>query len=376
MKKINVLVIAAVLIAVHLLIFAAFVGKKNDQAPAAAPPAEQPAEPIPNTSGPDLEATSAFEVPKLDLLETIGAEVPAETPGPAAPVREVIATPGRRDGYLRSDQPEHRTTQNYDKLVGDPFQGEIVVDARTGRILYERRAGAYAYPASVTKLMTLLIVLEQIDAGKISLDDKVAITDEVAKVGGSEVYLDVRESGAYTVHNLLQCLMIHSANDSARALALHVAGNRDAFVDMMNRKARELGMNSTVYHSEHGLPPDDGSQPDISTAYDIAILSLAVLKHPKAIEYSGTKLAYLPTSPIRDEQFMLANRNVLISKDPYPGCDGLKTGYHARGGYSLAATAVRGDDRVVAVILGVPDSTTRTANVRELLDKGFAALRP
>jgi D-alanyl-D-alanine carboxypeptidase (penicillin-binding protein 5/6) len=140
---------------------------------------------------------------------------------------------------------------------------------------------------------------------------------------------------------------------------------------MMNRRAEELGMNSTTYHSEHGLPPSDGTQPDISTPYDIALLCLAVMRHPKTLELSSTKLAWLPQSPIRSEEFMLANRNILVRQEPYPGCDGLKTGYHAKGGYSLAATAKKGEQRILAVIVGSPDSKTRTAEVRKLLDIGF-----
>ena len=248
------------------------------------------------------------------------------------------------------------------------------MDARTGKILFENRAAAYAYPASVTKLMTLLIVLEQIDAGKVRLDDKITITREVSGIGGSEIFLDVRESGVFTVDDMLNALIIHSANDAARALAVHVAGTREAFVDMMNKKARELGMNSTVYHSEHGLPPEAGRQPDISTAYDIAILSLACLRHTETLGYTGTKLAWLPLSPIRKEKFMLANRNALVGREPYPGCDGLKTGYHKIGGWSLAATAERDGQRIISVVLGAPDKTTRNNTTRELLDRGFKSL--
>jgi D-alanyl-D-alanine carboxypeptidase (penicillin-binding protein 5/6) len=378
MKKSNVLVIAAVLIALHVLVFLVFVGKKNDRTRRPAPPPSRPAA----ATNDESPALPVFKVPELKLpataetAEKTVAVTPVRMPeiDESAKVRELIAVPGTRNGYLRADRPVRRTTKVYDNLVGDPYQGAIVVDAQTGRILYENRATAYAYPASLTKMMTLLIVLDQIRAGIIHLDDKVAITKEVSQIGGSEIYLDPRESGIYTVDNLLQAMMIHSACDASRALAMHVAGTRAAFVDMMNQKARELGMNSTIYHTEHGLPPSDGTQPDISTAYDMAILSLAVLRHPETLEYTGTKLAWLPTSPIRKEKFMLANRNALVGKDPYPGCDGLKTGYHAKGGYSLAATARQGDERVVAVILGVPDSKTRNETVKQLMDKGFDQL--
>jgi D-alanyl-D-alanine carboxypeptidase (penicillin-binding protein 5/6) len=262
----------------------------------------------------------------------------------------------------------------YDNLVSDPYQSAIVVDARTGRILFERRAAAYAYPASITKLMTMLIVLEHVQARQISLTDKVAITKEACGVGGSQVYLDTRESGAFTVDDLLYALMVHSANDAAAALAIHVSGSVDAFVEEMNRHAHSLGMASTTYHTPHGLPPDGGKQPDISTAYDIALLSLEALRHEDTLRYSGTSLTYLPLTPIRDQKFMLANRNTLVRGDVYPGCDGLKTGYHIPGGFSLAATATKNGRRIIAVALGCPDKATRTEQVTNLLNAGFQAL--
>ena len=251
------------------------------------------------------------------------------------------------------------------------------MDARTGKILYEDHATNHAYPASVTKLMTLLLVLEEIDSGKISLNEKVTITREGMRVGGSQAYLDVRESGLYSVDDLLKALMIHSANDAAAVLAIRVAGTQDAFVEKMNQKARQLGMNSTTYHSVHGLPPSDGSQPDISTPYDIALLSLAVLRHPQTLGYTSNKLDYFPPSPQRPEgPFMMATRNVLIKggSDGYDGCDGLKTGYHARGGWSLSATAEKNGKRVIAIALGCPDKKSRNATVCSLLDKGFAQM--
>ncbi len=373
MKKSNVLVIATVLIALHALAFVVFIGSKSDKA---APP--QPtvqANPAPAQQEP--RPRKEFKVPELKLPQIQETQAPPQTTTPpAVKPADPIAVPGSREGYMRSDRPDRRTSRVYDKLVGDPYQGAIVIDAHTGKILYERRATTYAYPASVTKLMTLLLVLERIESGAIRLDDKVEITRAGMNVGGSQAYLDVRESGLYSVDDLLKALMIHSANDAAAVLAIHVAGSKEAFVDLMNQKARELGMNSTVYHSVHGLPPSGGSQPDISTPYDIALLSLAVLRHPDTLHYTGTRLDYMPPSPLREKPFMLANRNAMVdgAKESYTGCDGLKTGYHSKGGFSLAATAERNGQRVVVVTLGSPDKHTRNQNVRELLDKGFEIL--
>ncbi len=364
MKKSNVTLIATALIAFHVVVFFLLIGSRDK--PPKRVPAASPT-PSPTQPAPASEALADFAIPEVAIPVEVVEMVPAQR-------RETIAVPGSRVGYLRSDRPNRRTSKVYPNLVGDPYQSAIVVDARTGKILHENRANAYAYPASVTKLMTMLITLEQIDAGTISLDDKVAITKEGLGVGGSQVYLDARESGAFTVDDLLNAVMIHSACDAARVLGIHVAGSKEAFIDMMNQKARELGMNSTVYHTEHGLPPGKGKQPDISTAYDVAILSLACLRHPETLRYTSTKLAYLPLSSIRKEKFMLANRNALVGKAPYPGCDGLKTGYHKIGGWSLAATAERNGQRVVSVVLGSPNKNIRNATTRTWLDKGFKAL--
>ncbi len=377
MKKSNVTLIAAVLIALHVLVFLVVIGSRGDSREKPSPaPSPAPVEDTSHDSFPELE--DGFKIPELNFSKPLSATegvIPVAVSAlPEGRTRETIAEPVNRSGYLRSDRPNRRTSKVYSSLTGNPYKSAIVVDARTGRILFRDREEGYAYPASVTKLMTMLIVLEQVDAGIIRLTDTVNITKEGTGVGGSQVYLDIRESGAFTVDDLLKALVIHSANDAARVLGIHVAGSKAAFVDMMNQKARELGMNSTVYHSEHGLPPSGGRQPDISTAYDIAILSLAALRHPETLRYTGTKLTYLPLSPIRPEKFMLANRNALVGKDPYPGCDGLKTGYHSRGGWSLAATAERNGKRVVAVLLGCPDKNTRNLTARKLLDKGFQAL--
>lgn len=377
MKKINVTLNIVTVIAIHVLLLFIFIGTKPEKKPKKtksttteqpkSTPAKIPEFKIPDLAIPDQATLSPLPIAPLPAAKRV-------QPQPSTP-RETIASTSNRTGYIRADRPNRRTKQVFNELKNDPYQSAIVIDARSGKILFEDRAAVYAYPASITKLMTMLIVLEQIDAGSISHNDRVKITKEVAGIGGSGVYLDVRETEQFTVENLLKALMIHSANDAAAALAFHVAGSIDGFVDMMNQKARELGMNSTTYHSPHGLPPSGNAQPDISTAYDIAILSLAALRHPETLNYTSTKLDYLPLSSIRKERFMLANRNALVGKDPYPGCDGLKTGYHSKGGSSLTATAKQGNNRVIAVTLGCPNKNIRNATVRKLLDKGFESLK-
>ena len=305
-------------------------------------------------------------------VDPLIAEMTQEIREPASeitPISNGIYIPSSEPDRLRSDRSARYSEQNYTELVGYPYQCAIVVDAQTGEILVEERAHAFGYPASITKLMTLLVCLEAIDEGEIALSDRVKITDEVWNVGGSQLYLDPRETDL-TVEDMLYGIMVHSANDAARALSLHVAGSKAAFIERMNQRARRIGMVATRYVSDHGLPPEDQTQPDISTPYDIALLALACLRHPETLTYTGTELIYL-----REGKTMLATRNALAKRvDGYAGCDGLKTGYHKRGGFSLAATATRNGRRIVAVVLGSPDKDTRNAVSRGLLDRGFEVL--
>jgi D-alanyl-D-alanine carboxypeptidase (penicillin-binding protein 5/6) len=351
MKKSNGTLIALILIAIHALLFFVLIGKSGEQTMEPSVPQSNQPEPVAETAAvPDMITPSA----------------PATAPPNRVPP---IYTPASETGRLRNDLPDRRTTRNYASLKGNPYSGAIVIDAQSGKILLEDRSTTHGYPASVTKLMTLLLTLEAIDRGETALKERVRITEEAAGIGGSQLWLDTRETDL-TVEDLLYGIVVHSANDAARALGIHVAGSREAFVERMNRRARELGMNATRYVSDHGLPPEDNSQPDISTPYDIALLSLACLRHPKTLTFSGTELLY-----IRDGKTMLATRNALAKRvDGYAGCDGLKTGYHQRGGWSLAATAERNGRRIVSVVLGAPDKQTRNTISRQLLDSGFKAL--
>ena len=184
--------------------------------------------------------------------------------------------------------------------------------------------------------------------------------------GGSQLYLDPRETDL-TVEDMLYGIMVHSANDAARALSLHVAGSKAAFIERMNQRARRIGMMATRYVSDHGLPPEDQTQPDISTPYDIALLALACLRHPETLTYTSTELIYL-----REGKTMLATRNALAKRvDGYAGCDGLKTGYHKRGGFSLVATATRNGRRIVSVVLGSPDKETKKCGFQRATRSGL-----
>ena len=276
--------------------------------------------------------------------------------------------PSTKSGHLRINKKEKKLSKNYQNLIGKPYQGAIVVDAKSGKVLFQNHGSAFGYPASITKLMTLLITLEAIDNGKISLNDKILINDEIMGIGGSQLYLDVKETD-FTVEDMLYAIMVHSANDAARALSIHVAGSKINFVNLMNKKAKELGMNATKYYSDHGLIVEENQNLDVSTPHDIAILALACLNHPNTLKYTSTELIYLGK-----RKFMCSTRNSLIKKiDGYKGCDGLKTGFTKRAGFSLVATAEKNNKRIIAVLLGCEDKEIRNNTARELLDFGFNA---
>jgi D-alanyl-D-alanine carboxypeptidase (penicillin-binding protein 5/6) len=250
-------------------------------------------------------------------------------------------------------------------VARNPYAGAIVIDAATGKVLFEDNADGRAYPASITKLMVLLVILDAVDAGRLSLDEPVTVTAKAAKIGGSQVYL--KENEVFPVDELLYALMVQSANDAATALAIHFAGGKAAFVDLMNARAREIGMRDTVFHSVHGLPPGKGQLPDVSTPRDIALLCRELLKKPEALKYTSTRLR--PFRADAAEPFMMLNHNRLLRSAD--GCDGLKTGYFRAAGYSIAATASKRTRRVIAVVLGATSARVRDAKAKELLGRGL-----
>lgn len=250
----------------------------------------------------------------------------------------------------------------------DPCRGAIAVDAATGKVLFESQADAKGAPASVIKLMDVMVILDKVAAGQLSLSNRVTVSAEASKMGGSQVYLAQNE--VFSIEELLYALMIQSANDAAVALAIEVAGSQAGFVELMNAKAVELGMTGTTFCSPHGLPPAAGQKVDTSTARDLATLARALIEqHPEALAYTS-----VPMRPFRDGKFIMRTHNHLLGS--VPGCDGLKTGYTTAGGYSIVATAQRNGRRVIAVVLGSVDRKVRDAKAAELLARGFAALPP
>ncbi|MBF0225512.1 MAG: D-alanyl-D-alanine carboxypeptidase [Desulfobacterales bacterium] len=250
----------------------------------------------------------------------------------------------------------------------DPYIGAIVIDAATGNVLFEDNADTKGHPASIIKLMTLLIVLESLKAKTIALEDKVITTAEASKIGGSQVYL--KEKEVFSIEDLLYALMIQSANDAAVALAVHIAGSKNGFIEMMNKRAKEIGMKNTIINSVHGLPPGKGQKPDFSSPRDIAKLCFELVKHKETLKYTSIQEKNFRAEP--EKIFIMRNHNHLLHE--FEGCDGLKTGYYLIAGYSIAATAQKNGLRTIAVVMGSQTRKMRDEKTKELLSKGFVEL--
>lgn len=238
----------------------------------------------------------------------------------------------------------------------------ILLEPTSGEVLYEKNSKEKFAPASVTKVMTMLLTMEAIDSGKIKLSDKVTCSENAKKMGGSTMLLDTGE--IRTVEELLKGVGIASGNDAAVALAEYLGGSEEGFVVMMNNRAKELGMDDTTFKNCNGLPAEG----HMSTANDIAIMSKELLKHPTILKYTGT---YMETiSEGRKSPIELVNHNKLVRF--FKGCDGLKTGYTEEAKYCISATSVRDGVRVLAVIMGAPTYKIRNRDASMLMNYGFS----
>ena len=239
----------------------------------------------------------------------------------------------------------------------------VLIDGATGTVLYEYNSHESLPPASVTKVMTMLLVMEAIDSGRIGWEDEVIASEDASAKGGSQIYLKVGES--MPVSTLLKSVAVASANDAACALAEHISGSESAFVELMNKKAAELGMNDTHFVNCTGLD-DDTAQQHRTSAYDIALMSRELLtKHPDIKKFTTIWM-----DTIRDGAFGLANTNKLVRF--YQGATGLKTGYTSKAGFCLSASAQRDGMELIAVVLGSETSADRFTACKRMLDHGFA----
>ncbi len=245
-------------------------------------------------------------------------------------------------------------------------EAAILIDALAGNILYEKNIHEPLPPASITKIMTLLLALEAIEEGKVSLGEEVVVSERAASMGGSQIFLSPGD--VVTMEELLIGIAVGSGNDASVAVAEHIAGSLEGFVDMMNERASQLGMDHTVFQNACGLHIEG----HVTTAYDIALMSRELLKYPEIHEWFTIWLDedFLKGRISVEEGIYLSNTNRMVRY--YPGCDGLKTGYTSQAGHCIAATARRDDTRFIAVILNAPDSKTRFNEAGELLDYAFA----
>lgn len=263
---------------------------------------------------------------------------------------------------------------------GGEYKGAVVMDAATGNVLFERNADEISPPASMTKLMTFAVLFDKLQTGAVTLATPVRITVDDARMGGTEVFLDPRET--FSVEELIYAMMIQSANDAAHALARFAAGSPAAFVELMNAKARELGMTHTTFRTPHGLPPDNRriADGDLTTPRDFAVLCRHVLLKTDVLRYTSVRERDFGPSRPKGPQHMV-NHNKLLGR--VAGVDGLKTGYTQGAGYCLSATAQRNGRRIIVVIMGsfgphgqIDKGHSRDLKTIELLERGFAALPP
>lgn len=243
--------------------------------------------------------------------------------------------------------------------LGLNAKSAILMEESTGNILYESNPDERLPIASVTKVMTMLLIMEAVDSGKISLDDMVTVSGNAMSYGGSTMFLETGEQ--LTVNDMLKGIAVASANDGCVAMAEHLAGSESAFVDMMNEKAKELGMENTHFMNTNGLDEDD----HYSSARDVAIMSRELMKHETIFNYTSIWM-----DTLRGGKFQLANTNKLIRF--YDGANGLKTGSTSKALCCLSAAAKRNDMQLIAVVLGAPTSAERFASAKSLLDYGFA----
>ncbi len=247
-------------------------------------------------------------------------------------------------------------------LVSD-VKSAILLEPSTGTVIYEQNADEKVQIASVTKIMTMLIIMERIDEGKLALTDMVTASKNAQSYGGSTMFLEAGEE--FAVSDMLKGIAVASANDGCVAMSEHIAGNEEAFVEMMNTRAKELGMENTRFANCNGLDDDVDVSEAHSTARDVAIMSAELIKHKKIFDYTT-----IWTDSLRDGKFLLANTNKLIRN--YQGATGLKTGSTTKAGCCLSATAERGGMELVAVVLGAPTTDIRFSASSKLLDYGFS----
>jgi D-alanyl-D-alanine carboxypeptidase (penicillin-binding protein 5/6) len=259
------------------------------------------------------------------------------------------------------DQSEGGENTQAAGLTG-PYATACAMEPTTATVIFERDMHQPWPTASITKMMPMLIVAEKLHDGSLKPTDQINTSRSAAKMGGSQVYL--KEGETFSLDDMMKAVVVHSANDATYAVAEYVAGSTEAFVQMMNERAHQLGMKDTKYYSVHGLPPGPGQQADVSSAYDSALLARELVKYPDVLRWSR-----IDTAPFRNGSFTLRNTNHLVRT--MPGCDGLKTGFYAKAGFNVVATAKRNGLRLIAVVMGSPRKGQNFHEAEVMLSRGF-----
>ena len=268
------------------------------------------------------------------------------------------------DSYAAQPKEKIKALKNTES---NTCTASILMDADSGVVLSETNADEALAPASMVKLMTTYSVFKLIKDGQLKMSDLISVSSHASKIGGSQVYL--KDGEQFTLQEMLEALLVQSANDAAVAIAEHVSGSSEGFVEIMNQDAREIGMKNFEFFSPHGLPPSIGQQADIVSARDFAVLSRALIKEfPEVLKFTS-----ISESTFRNGSFVLRNHNHLVRD--FNGCDGLKTGFYNRAGFSVSATAVRKGVRMIAVVMGCNNRKKRDAETAKLMSMGFAQFR-
>jgi len=267
---------------------------------------------------------------------------------------------GPRKNYTaekaRAQKPAPQAQAKESTEQEEPYQAYIVMEASTGKVLEGANTHVSWPPASITKLMLSLLVMEKLSANEIKLTDTITVSRDASKMGGSQVFLG--EGETFTLEELMKAMLIASANDAAYAIAEFIAGSKDQCVGLMNKKARALNMTDTEFRSVHGLPPSKGEEEDLTSAEDLATLARHLVKHRKLLEWTSAR-----SEPFRDETLIMLNHNKLLGR--MPSVDGLKTGYYRKSGYNIVATAKKGDFRLIVVVMGSSTIKARDDVVEE-----------
>ncbi len=243
-----------------------------------------------------------------------------------------------------------------------PYRSILLIEANTGRVLKAKHERLPTEPASIVKMMTALIAMEHVNRNTIHLEDIITTSASASRIGGQQVYL--KQGEKFSLRELMKSIIISSANDSSYAVAEHIAGDTEAFVEMMNKRAKELGMTDTIFVNVNGLPSGKNEPTNQMSARDAVVLARELIKYPLIMKWSATKNA-----PFRNGSFILTNTNTLLGR--FRGIDGLKTGYHRKAGFSIVATAKRKNLRLITAVMGSSHSRRRFKEAKRLLAWGF-----